>query len=148
MTARVWRCDDAAAMRALGEALAAELAPSGVLLLEGELGAGKTVLTQGVGSALGIHPGDVQSPTFVLVREHRGGSARLVHADLYRLEPAQLGELGLDELLSGPGVKVVEWAERLPAGFPGALRLRIQRLGDGSREVSEVSSVHSVPGAS
>jgi tRNA threonylcarbamoyl adenosine modification protein YjeE len=150
MTARRWRCEDEAAMRALGASLAAELAPAGVLLLEGDLGAGKTVLAQGVASGLGVDPDDVQSPTFTLVREHQGRGPRghrLVHADLYRLPPAQLGDLddlddlGMDELLSGPGVKIVEWAERLPRGFPGALRLRIGRLADGAREVVELGEI-------
>jgi tRNA threonylcarbamoyladenosine biosynthesis protein TsaE len=141
MTERSWRCGDEAATRALGALLAAELAPAGVLLLEGELGAGKTVLAQGLARGLGVDPADVQSPTFTLVREHRGNdrrNLRLLHADLYRLEPWQVAELGLDELLAGPGVKVVEWADRLPGGFPGARRLRIRRLADGAREVVEL----------
>lgn len=153
MTARRWRCEDEAAMRALGVSLAAELAPAGVLLLEGDLGAGKTVLAQGVANGLGVDPDDVQSPTFTLVREHQGRGPRghrLVHADLYRLPLGQRGDLrglgdlddlGMDELLSGPGVKIVEWAERLPRGFPGALRLRIGRLADGAREVVELGEI-------
>jgi tRNA threonylcarbamoyladenosine biosynthesis protein TsaE len=138
---RSWRCGDEVATRALGALLAAELAPAGVLLLEGDLGAGKTVLAQGVASGLGVDPGEVQSPTFALIREHQGSDSRrlrLLHADLYRLEPWQAEGLGLDELLAGPGVKVVEWAERLVGGFPGARRLRIRRLADGAREVVEL----------
>lgn len=126
--------------RALGAELAADLAPDGVLLLSGDLGSGKTVLTQGLAAALGIDPREVQSPTFTLIREHEAGNARLVHVDLYRLEPAETGALGLEELLAGPGVKVVEWAERLPFEIPGARWLRLRRLPDGGREITDTNN--------
>ena len=127
-----WRTSrDEAGTRALGRELAAELAPDGVLLLSGDLGAGKTVLTQGLAEGLGIDPREVQSPTFTLIREHEGPGGRLVHVDLYRLEPGETGALGIEELLAGPGVKVVEWAERLPFEVPGATWLRLLRAADG-----------------
>lgn len=132
-----WTTDDPEATRRVGEALAGELAPDGVLLLSGDLGSGKTVLAQGVARGLGIDPAEVQSPTFTLIREHRGPRDRLVHVDLYRLEPAEVEGLGLEELLAGPGVKVVEWAERLPFAVPGARRLALRRAGE-AREISEV----------
>jgi len=119
--------------RNLGEALAAELAPDGALLLEGDLGAGKTVLVQGLARGLGIDPGEVQSPTFTLLRIHEGSRGRLLHFDLYRLEPGQVESEGFEELLAGPGVKAVEWAERLPFPIPGARRLRIE-AGETPRE--------------
>lgn len=121
----------------LGGALAEELAPDGVLLLSGDLGSGKTVLARGIGRALGVDPREVQSPTFNLIREHEGERGRLLHADLYRLDPEEVGALGLEELLAGPGVKVVEWAERLPFAVPGALALRLARLGSEEREIME-----------
>jgi len=114
--------------RRFGEALLAELWPQGVLLLEGDLGSGKTVLAQGLARGLGIDPRQVQSPTFTLVREHAGVKGRLVHVDLYRLEPAEAAGVGLEELLAGPGIKVVEWAERLPFTWPGALRFKLERV--------------------
>ena len=124
--------------RALGRALARELAPRGVLLLSGELGSGKTVLARGIGEGLGIDAREVQSPTFTLIREHAGTGGRLVHVDLYRLDPEETASLGLDELLAGPGVKVVEWAERLPIALPGARRLFLARLATGEgREIVE-----------
>lgn len=127
--------------QALGRALARELAPAGVLLLSGELGSGKSVLARGIGEGLGIDPREVQSPTFTLIREHRGSAGRLVHVDLYRLAPEQAAALGLEELLAGPGVKVVEWAERLPFAVPGALALRLARLAEGEgREIVEDES--------
>jgi len=112
----------------MGRALARELAPDGVLLLSGELGSGKTVLARGIGEGLGIDAREVQSPTFTIIREHEGSGGRLVHVDLYRLAPEDTAGLGLDELLAGPGVKVVEWAERLPFAVPGARWLRLRRL--------------------
>jgi tRNA threonylcarbamoyladenosine biosynthesis protein TsaE len=131
--------DEAATLR-FGAALAPRLAPDGVLLLSGDLGAGKTVLTRGLAAALGVPPEEVQSPTFTLVREHRGAGGRrlLTHVDLYRLEPQEALDLGLEELLAGPGVKVVEWAERLPFPVAGALHLELTR-GDGGREIRQLS---------
>ncbi len=130
---------------ALGAELARELAPDGVLLLSGDLGTGKTVLARGIAAILGIDPREVQSPTYTLIREHQGsGGGRLVHVDLYRLSPEEAAELGLEELLAGPGIKVVEWAERLSFAVPGALWLTLRRLpglagegGEGGREITE-----------
>ena len=132
--------------RAVGAAFARELTPDGVLLLSGDLGAGKTVLARGVAEGLGIDPGEVQSPTFTLIREHRGPGGRLVHVDLYRLDREETGALGLEELLAGPGVKVVEWAERLPFPVPGARILRLARRAAGGREIMEEKSLE--PGGS
>jgi len=96
---------------AVGEALAAELGRNGTLLLRGGLGAGKTVLVRGLARALGIDPAEVQSPTFTLVREHRGADgARLVHLALYRLEPEEVESAGNPVLLAGLGVKAGAWA--------------------------------------
>jgi len=126
---------DEDATRRFGAALASRLAPDGVLLLSGDLGAGKTVLTQGLADGLGIATSEVQSPTFTLVREHSApGGVRLLHVDLYRLRPEETLDVGIEELLAGPGVKVVEWAERLPFAVPGALHLELRR-GDGGREI-------------
>jgi tRNA threonylcarbamoyladenosine biosynthesis protein TsaE len=139
---RRWRSAGEEETRRLGAALAAELAPDGLLLLHGELGSGKTVLAQGVAMGLGIDPGEVQSPTFVLAREHRGRGGRLVHLDLYRLEPEETAALGLDEMLAGEGVKVVEWAERLPfaAAAERCLRLRLRRGAAGERLIEELDA--------
>jgi tRNA threonylcarbamoyladenosine biosynthesis protein TsaE len=136
--ARRWSSGGEEATRRVGTLLAEELRPDGVLLLHGDLGTGKTVLARGVAEALGIDPAEVQSPTFVLVREHEGAGGRLVHVDLYRLEPEQAAAVGIEELLAGPGVKVVEWAERLPFSPPGALRVRIERAGEVRREIREL----------
>ena len=136
---RRWRTSSEQETEAVGESLARELAPDGTLLLSGELGSGKTVLTRGLARGLGIDPREIQSPTFTLIREHRGPEGRLVHVDLYRLEPDEATELGLEELLAGPGVKVVEWAERLAFDLPGAMRLALRRGAGVEREIREIA---------
>lgn len=130
-----WSSGSEAETRKVGREIARKLRPDGALLLSGDLGAGKTVLTRGVAEALGIDPAEVQSPTFTLMREHEGSGGRLIHLDLYRLEPEEAWDLGLEELFASPGVKVVEWAERLPFEPPGALSLKILRRGPKARDL-------------
>ncbi len=122
---------------AIGQQIAESLPPDAALFLDGDLGAGKTVLTRGVALHLGIDPGEILSPTFTLVREHDGPRGRLIHADLYRLKPEEAEAIGLEELLAGPGLKVIEWAERLPFEVPGAVRFVLRRAGEGGREIVE-----------
>jgi tRNA threonylcarbamoyladenosine biosynthesis protein TsaE len=135
---RRWSTASPEETREVGAALLEELLPAGTLLLHGDLAAGKTVLAQGVAAALGIDPAEVQSPSYTLVREHQGPRGRMLHLDLYRLEPAEAAALGLEELLAAPAVKVVEWAERLPMPVPGALALRLLRGAGEEREIREV----------
>lgn len=127
---RSWRSRREADTRRIGAELAAELEPDGVLLLSGDLGAGKTVLVQGLAAELGLDPHQVQSPTFTVVREHQGGRRPLIHVDLYRLAPEEAAALGIEEILAGPGIKAVEWAERLPCPVAGGLWLEIRRRGE------------------
>lgn len=110
-------CEDAEATRAVGAAVG-RAAPSGtVVLLQGDLGAGKTVFAQGVGRGLDA-PTTVNSPTFVLMNEHLGGRLPMRHADLYRLDDLDLiAELGLDQAALG-GVLLVEWPERGQGALP------------------------------
>lgn len=138
---RRWNCRTEEETRALGARLAGELAPDGILLLSGDLGAGKTVLAQGVAAGLGVDPRSVHSPSYTLIALHEGERGSLVHVDLYRLEPEETHILGLDEQLAGPGVKVIEWAERLPSTPTPALALTIRRTGAGeAREIVELES--------
>lgn len=96
---------------AAGERLAAGLSGGNVVLLYGELGAGKTAFVRGLARGLGAQPDDVSSPTFTLVQEYHG-RVTLYHVDLYRLEPVEVEDLGLDELVLGDGIVAIEWAER------------------------------------
>jgi tRNA threonylcarbamoyladenosine biosynthesis protein TsaE len=130
-------CPGPADTEALAAALAPRLKAGDVLLLQGDLGAGKTCFTRGLSKALG-HPEAVLSPTFQLLREHRGGRLDLFHIDLYRLNaPAEAAALGLEEYFDGDGVSVVEWPERLGALAPaGSWRIRIGIQEDGARRVT------------
>ncbi len=108
---------------ALGEKLAGRLPAGSVVALCGDLGSGKTTFVKGMASGLGIHPDKVSSPTFVLIREYRGGKRRLFHADLYRLEGADaVAGLGLEEYFPGGsyggGIFVLEWAEKAGEFLP------------------------------
>ncbi|MCY3557570.1 MAG: tRNA (adenosine(37)-N6)-threonylcarbamoyltransferase complex ATPase subunit type 1 TsaE [Chloroflexi bacterium] len=117
-------CADAEATRELGAALGRNASPGTTVLLQGDLGAGKTVFAQGVGRGLDA-PTVVNSPTFVLVNEHLGGRLPMRHADLYRLDDLDLiAELGLDQAAEG-GVLLVEWPERGQAALP-ADHIRVQ----------------------
>lgn len=101
----------------LGEALGALALPGDLLLLSGDLGAGKTCLVQGIARGLGVKT-VVRSPTFVFATEHMGRMP-LYHVDLYRVDdPREADGLGLDDYIEGDGVCAVEWAERAIDLFP------------------------------
>ena len=121
---------------AAGAGLGATLGPGDVVALSGELGAGKTVFVQGLARALDV-PGSATSPTFVLVNEYRG-RLRVHHVDAYRTGSlAELRDLGLEEMMDGDGVTVIEWAERLERLLPArAVRVRIAGVGDEPREIT------------
>ena len=122
---------------AAGEHLAGALRAGDVLLLEGELGAGKTAFVRGVARGLRLHAEDVTSPTFTLIQEYRAPSVPLVlyHADLYRLTPREVDDLGLDEL-SEDGILAVEWPERWRDPPAGAYRVQIDHLGGDGRSIT------------
>jgi tRNA threonylcarbamoyladenosine biosynthesis protein TsaE len=104
---------------ALGERLARDFAPGTVVLLIGNLGAGKTTLAKGIVKGLGAAPPEeVSSPTFTLIHEY-GGGPPVYHIDLYRLDDAaSVATLGLDELFDRPAVVLIEWGERFPELMP------------------------------
>jgi tRNA threonylcarbamoyladenosine biosynthesis protein TsaE len=120
----------------IGTAIGRMAEPGDLLLLTGELGAGKTCLTQGIANGLGVTE-RVFSPTFVLVREYQGRFP-LYHMDFYRLEKLQeISDLGLDDYLFGKGVCAIEWAERGLALMPGErLLIEISYLTDTARRLS------------
>ena len=99
---------------AIGEKLAAYLAPQDLILLDGDLGAGKTTFTKGLAKGLGITR-PIKSPTFTIIREYQDGRIPLYHMDVYRLEEGGGDDLGLEEYFNGDGVNVVEWSKFHPA---------------------------------
>lgn len=107
---------DADATRHLGITLGQSLPGGSVILLEGDLGAGKTTLVQGIGEGLGVQD-PIVSPTFTLINEYTEGRLPLYHLDLYRLQPGDVEGLHVESYWEGievpPGIVAIEWAERL-----------------------------------
>ena len=121
---------------AVGRELASTLSAGDVLLLYGDLGAGKTAFVRGLAEGLGVSRDKVSSPTFTLIQEYRGGHLTLFHVDLYRIEdPREFDELGLDEIAED-GVLAIEWAERLPAPPPHGVRISIEHAGELERRIT------------
>jgi tRNA threonylcarbamoyladenosine biosynthesis protein TsaE len=116
----------------LGQALARVVAPGTVIGLAGPLGAGKTRLVRALAEALGVDPGAIASPTFVLIHEY-AGRLPVVHCDVYRLHDGEEFEaLGPDEYYSGGGVCLIEWADRIADRLPAdAWFVRLVPLGLG-----------------
>lgn len=131
--------------RAFGRAVGESLSAGDFLALSGPLGAGKTTFVKGVAEALGIDASAVASPTFVLLRVHRG-RIPLYHLDAYRLRsPAELREVGLPDLVEGDGAVLLEWAERVREAVPdGAAWVEFRNLGENVREIR--ISMQPIPG--
>ena len=120
---------------AVGRELAATLSAGDVVLLYGDLGAGKTAFVRGLAEGLGVHRDEVSSPTFTLMQEYRGGRLTLFHVDLYRLnDPREVDELGLDEIAED-GLMAIEWADRHPRPPQGSVRVSIEHAGDTERRI-------------
>jgi tRNA threonylcarbamoyladenosine biosynthesis protein TsaE len=121
---------------ALGRGLASGLEAGDVVLLFGDLGAGKTAFTRGLAEGLGISAEAVSSPTFTIVQEYRGGRLPLWHVDLYRLHDArEIDDLGLEEI-AAEGVLAIEWAERLPRRPAGAIVVTLAHDDADSRRIT------------
>jgi tRNA threonylcarbamoyladenosine biosynthesis protein TsaE len=126
---------------AFGRTLAELLAPPKIVLLRGDLGAGKTTLVKGIAAAFeAAEEEDVTSPTFTLIHEYRGPRANLYHIDLYRIDTQrELETLGLDDLRSENSVLLIEWGEK----FPRLLRERdveisLEREGENGRRIRTI----------
>jgi tRNA threonylcarbamoyladenosine biosynthesis protein TsaE len=137
-----------------GESLGRTLGPGDVVLLYGELGAGKTAFVRGMARGVGANPDEVSSPTFTIVQEYTAPtwghsqfspaeiavsvpvSVTLYHVDLYRLEPPEIDDLGLDDLISGDGIVAVEWADRWRGHPEDAIEVRLMELADERRRVT------------
>jgi len=117
----------------LAERIAAYCRPGTVIALDGDLGAGKTRLTQAIARSLGV-PGHVNSPTFTIIKEYEGREMPLYHMDVYRISEDEAAELGLEEYFEGNGVTVVEWASLIESLMPSErLEIYIEVTGDQSR---------------
>ena len=119
-----------------------------MLLLQGDLGYGKTVFARGIAAALGVPPEEVSSPSFTLVHEYKGGRFPVFHIDLYRLEAPEdeVGALGIEDICSAGGVVLVEWGERLPPFLKrGATTVRFHDVGEGSRRIEILSEAATGP---
>lgn len=112
------------------------LRPGDCVLLEGDLGSGKTVFAKGVAQGLGVQPEEVRSPTFTLVNVYPG-QIPVYHIDLYRIHKAEeLVHLGLEEMIGTDGVAIVEWPDRLGKRWPArAFRVLLKDLGGNRREI-------------
>ena len=122
--------------RALGRKLAGLLPPHGVVLLIGELGAGKTTLAQGIAEARGAaRAEDVSSPTFTLIHEY-GDPVSVYHLDLYRLDTIdEARRLGIEEIFEAPALALVEWGDRFPELLPeNRIEIRIRMIDENARE--------------
>jgi tRNA threonylcarbamoyladenosine biosynthesis protein TsaE len=128
----------------LARQLAATLEAGDVVLLSGNLGAGKTAFVRGLAAGLGIDPREVSSPTFTLIHEYRGGRLTLYHVDLYRLDQAATTDLGLEEMGVADGVLAIEWPERLSHSQPAAITVKMEIAGEHSRWIT-IPSGSSVP---
>lgn len=146
---------DAEATRSLGVNLGKSLKAGSVILLEGDLGAGKTTLVQGIGEGLGITD-PIVSPTFTLINEYTEGRIPLYHLDLYRLQPEEVTALNLESYWEANevplGIVAIEWAERLQYQPPSYLRICLNYSADTGRQANlisvgnfELSQIHFSP---
>ena len=127
---------------AVGARLGASLHAGAVVLLYGDLGAGKTAFVRGLAEGVGAPADEVSSPTFTIVQEYPG-RLMLYHVDLYRLEEREVDDLGLEELVLGDGVVAIEWAERWRGRPDDVIEVRIEDAGEDRRRISIKLSIAS-----
>ncbi len=128
---------------AFGRTLTDLLEPPKLVLLRGELGAGKTTLIKGIAAGFqAASEEDVTSPTFTLVHEYRGPKANLYHIDLYRVDtPRQLETLGLDDLIAENSVLLIEWGEKFARFVRDRdVEITLERVGENDRKIQVTSS--------
>ena len=130
---------------AFGRTLAELLSPPKIVLLRGDLGAGKTTLVKGIAEGFqAASEEDVTSPTFTLVHEYRGPRANLYHIDLYRIDtPRQLETLGLDDLLSANSILLIEWGEKFQRFVHERdVEIALESVGENSRHIRITTDAH------
>lgn len=142
MTTREITTHSAEETIAFGRTLTRLLAPPKLVLLRGDLGAGKTTLIKGIASALdAASEEDVTSPTFTLVHEYRSPTANLYHIDLYRVDtPRQLETLGLDDLIAEDSILLIEWGEKFSRFVRDRdVEITLERVGEHDRKIQVTS---------
>jgi len=141
MSAREYTTHSPEEKISLGRELAAILTPPKVVLLRGDLGAGKTTLVKGIAEAFSAaSQEDVTSPTFTLIHEYRGPKASLFHIDLYRIDTQrELDTLALDDLMSDNSILLIEWGEKF-ARFVRErdLEIGLERVGEEERKIQVI----------
>ena len=127
----------AAETRALGKKLAALLRPGDTVLLQGDLGAGKSELARGIARGLGIS-GPIPSPSFTILNAYDEGSVPLYHFDWYRIQdPSEIAEMGMEEQIGTDGIALIEWSGNAPESVPErALEIRIYAVNEETREIT------------
>jgi tRNA threonylcarbamoyladenosine biosynthesis protein TsaE len=132
---------------ALGRKLAAEILPPKLILLRGDLGAGKTTLVKGIAAGFNAATEDeVTSPTFTLIHEYRGQAAALYHIDLYRVDTQrELATLGLDDLMTENSILLIEWGEKFARFIEERdIEIALERAGENERRI-RVSAEKQIP---
>jgi tRNA threonylcarbamoyladenosine biosynthesis protein TsaE len=138
MTTQEFTTQSAEETIALGRTLAETLAPPKLVLLRGELGAGKTTLVKGIAEAFhAASEEDVTSPTFTLVHEYHGPAVNIYHIDLYRVDTArELETLGLDDFVAENSILLIEWGEKFPRlQSDRDVEIALERVGESGRRI-------------
>ena len=127
--------NSASETKEIGQRIGRQLREGDVVCLYGDLGAGKTTITQGIASSLGINERDITSASFTIIAEHEG-TIPFYHIDLYRLETGEASGLGLHEYFQSEGISVIEWAERAEDEIPDkCIKVIMTHTGDDKRDV-------------
>lgn len=137
---QIFKTESSEETQALGEKIGKTLKQGDVIALIGDLGTGKTCLTQGIARGAGIAPDEiVSSPSYILINEYNG-KVPIYHIDLYRLENSkEIAELGLSEYVDGDGICIIEWAERMADALPNScIKIHITFAEHGDDKVSEL----------
>jgi tRNA threonylcarbamoyladenosine biosynthesis protein TsaE len=127
--------NSASETKTIGQRIGRQLKAGDVVCLYGDLGAGKTTITQGIASSLGINERDITSASFTIIAEHEG-PIPFYHIDLYRLHTGEASGLGLHEYFQSEGISVIEWAERAEDEIPeDCIKVIMTHTGDDTRDV-------------
>ena len=136
MTTKIFRTRTPAETQTIGEEIGKQLRQGDLVALIGDLGTGKTCLTQGIARGVGVYPNQiVNSPSYTLINEY-AGKIPIYHVDLYRLQNHdELLDLGLDEYMEGKGICIIEWAEKLGSLKISHTKIQITWLSEMTREI-------------